>query len=140
MQSITPFNGDMHGNRVLLRRPAIPRWWDHITRPHVAVLVENPKTGCLVRYYLSEIGPTNLNNRATLDIADLDSLPDNTLLEVRHNAQKVNLYRLELVDGTVCWRWIGRYRGLLDFEQPSMIDWRNVLNPPSLPLHNGMLC
>jgi len=60
-------------------------------------------------------------------VADIDGLPQGTLLEVRYNATRANLYRLEKVDNIPCWRWIGRCRELMGFNYPSEIKWNGLL-------------
>lgn len=112
---------------ILVRRPAFPRWWNPIARPHVAIVVRNPVTGEDIRYYLSRRGHGNANGREILDVADIDGLEEGTLLEVRYNATKANLYRLELVDGVPCWRWMARCRELADFNYPAEIQWNGIV-------------
>ncbi len=112
---------------ILVRRPAFPRWWDPIAKPHVAVVVRDPISGEDTRYYLSQRGHGHSNGRELLDVADIDGLAEGTLLEVRYNASKANLYRLELVDGVSCWRWMARCRELPDFNYPAEIRWNGLL-------------
>lgn len=112
-------------NCILVRRPSIPRYWDPIARPHVAVVVLEPDTGRESRYYLSKAGAEE-NGKIVLEVADFSELAEGTLLEVRYNSIKANLYQLELVSGMPCWRWIGRCRGLSDFESEE-VDWDQLL-------------
>ncbi|MHA2193763.1 MAG: hypothetical protein ACXAAR_10095, partial [Candidatus Thorarchaeota archaeon] len=72
-------------------------------------------------------GHGNSNGRELLDVADIDGLDEGTLLEVRYNATKANLYRLELMDGVPCWRWMARCRELPDFNYPAEIRWNGLL-------------
>jgi hypothetical protein len=106
----------------VIRRPAIPRWWDPVSRPHVAIFVHDPITGAEVRYYLSRCGGQSSNGRTLLEVSDIDSLPEGTLVEVRFSATKANLYRLEMVGNVPCWRWVARSQGLHDFETES-VSW-----------------
>ncbi|RLI56990.1 MAG: hypothetical protein DRO87_01965 [Candidatus Thorarchaeota archaeon] len=106
----------------VLRRPAIPRWWDPVSRPHVAIIVRDPVTKTEIRYFLSSRGTPCSNGRTTLDVSDIDALPEGTLIEVRFNATRANLYRLEMVGNVPCWRWLARSQGLTDFETES-ISW-----------------
>ena len=126
MQTSTPTSMAHAGDYVLIRRPAIPRMWDPIARPHVAIIVDEPDYANAFRVYLSTV--VEQDGQKVLEIADLDSLPEDTLLEVRHSAQMANLYRLELVDGVVCWRWDGRCRGLSALEQSSDINWDGLVD------------
>ena len=103
----------------VIRRPGIPRWWDPIARPHVAVILKNPANGGETRYFLSRCGEKDRTGRTSLDVSDIDSLPEGTLLEIRYNATKANLYQLEMVGAVPCWRWIDRSHGLQSFETES---------------------
>jgi len=126
MDSVPPQIG-IANDYVLIRRPAFPRWWDPIARPHVAILVRDPVSGDDTRYYISQKGKSSQTRREILDVADIDGFPQGTLLEVRYNATRANLYRLEKVDEIPCWRWIGRCRELMDFNYPSEIKWNGLL-------------
>lgn len=106
----------------VIRRPAIPRWWDPVSRPHVAIIMPDPISGTEVRYYLSRCGDQRPNGRSLLEVSDIDALPEGTLVEVRFSATKANLYRLEMVGNVPCWRWLARSQGLNDFETES-ISW-----------------
>ncbi len=112
----------------VLRRPAIPRWWNPVSRPHVAVIMPDPLSGDETRYYLSKCGARQANGRSLLDVVDIDTLPEGTLLEVKFNAIKANLYKLELVGNVPCWRWLGRSQGLPDFDSDDSIYWDHVLD------------
>ena len=125
IQSDRNIRKGLDGEHVLIRRPAIPRWWNPIARPHVAVLMTDPVTGETIRYYLSRKGDSSSNGRILLEVSDIEGLAEGTLLEIRFDSMKANLYKLEYVDGVPCWRWIEKSRGLNDFEYPSMIDWNS---------------
>lgn len=127
MQSSVSAQTEKLANRVLVRRPALPRRWKPINRPHVAILAKDPVNGGFIRYYLSRKCFDSSSGEPILQIADIDTFEEGTLLEVRFDARTANLYRLELVDGAPCWRWIGRCRGLPDFEYPRNIDWLEIL-------------
>jgi len=99
-----------------------------VSRPHVAVLMPDHLSGAEVRYYLSRCGEKNSNGRPILEVADIDTLPEGTLLEVRFNAMRANLYQLELVGTIPCWRWLGRSQGLPDFNSDESIYWDHVLD------------
>ncbi|MGY5863420.1 MAG: hypothetical protein RTV41_02380 [Candidatus Thorarchaeota archaeon] len=106
----------------VIRRPGIPRWWDPVSRPHVAVIMRNPLNGGDIRYFLSKCGDRDHKGRTSLDVGDIDSLPEGTLLEVRYSATKANLYQLEMVGAVSCWRWVNRSQGLQSFES-ERYDW-----------------
>ena len=141
MQSSLSTNLELVSDYILMRYPAIPRKWDPLARPHVAIIIDEPMTGQRVRYYLSQIGQPELDGKESLDTVDLDAmakeLPAGTLLEVRFNATTANLYRLEIYGCVPCWRWIGKYRGILAFEFPSPIDWDEmVIENRSVVVHD----
>lgn len=106
----------------VLRRPAIPRWWDPVSRPHVAIVVQDPLSGSEVRYFLSSRGNPTSNGKTKLDVTDIDTLPEGTLVEVRFSATRANLYRLEMVGNVPCWRWLARSQGLNDFDT-EYVSW-----------------
>ena len=116
---------------ILMRRPTLPLRWDSVGRPHVALLVEDPITGDIVRYYLSQAGPLDEDGYETLDIVDIDGLAEDlqpgSLLEVRFGATCANLYKLELCGNVPCWRWIAKYRGIQDFNIPAPINWDEMI-------------
>ncbi|TFG29399.1 hypothetical protein EU527_15870 [Candidatus Thorarchaeota archaeon] len=112
----------------VIRRPAIPRWWDPVSRPHVAILIPDPISGAEVRYYLSKCGEKQSNGRYGFAVVDIDTLPEGTLLEVKFNAMKANLYKMERVGTVSCWRWLGRSQGLPDFDSDNSIYWDYVLD------------
>lgn len=117
----------------VIRRPAVPRWWDPVSRPHVAIVLPDPVSGTEVRYYLSKCGDQKPNGRNLLEVSDIDSFPEGTLVEVRFSATKANLYRLEMVGTVPCWRWIARSQGLHDFETEA-ISWDIDYDDDSLNL------
>lgn len=112
----------------VIRRPAVPRWWDPVSRPHVAVILPDLPSGREIRYYLSKCGEKRSNGKSILDVMDIDTLPEGTLLEVKFNATRANLYQLELVGTVPCWRWLGRSEGLPDFDSDNSIYWDHVLD------------
>ena len=142
MQSGLSTRMELVSDYILMRRPALPRKWDSIARPHVAIIIDDPLTGQNLRYYLSHIGPVGLDGKEPLEVVNIDEmaedLPVGTLLEVRYSATNANLYRLEACGAVPCWRWVGKYRGIQDFEFPSPIDWdkmvmeNRVVTPPEV--------
>jgi hypothetical protein len=81
--------------------------------------MRNPMNGGHIRYFLSKCGEKDDHGRTSLDVGEIDSLPEGTLLEVRYSATKANLYQLEMVGAVACWRWVNRSQGLLGFETES---------------------
>ena len=114
-------------NNYVIRRPGIPRWWDPVARPHVAVIVKNPVNGGATRYFLSRCGEKDSKGRTSLDVGNIDNLPEGTLLEVRYSAIKANLYKLEMVGAAACWRWVNRSQGLQSFETEAPV-WSYIVD------------
>ncbi len=114
---------------ILMRRPAIPRKWSPLARPHVAIIIDEPLVGQYARYYISQIASSSSKSIGSekLETVDIDEIakdfPVGTLLEVKFNATNANLYQLEKCGSMPCWRWVGKYRGINTFEHPSPIDW-----------------
>ncbi|MFW9835618.1 MAG: hypothetical protein ACFFEK_16565 [Candidatus Thorarchaeota archaeon] len=121
----------------VIRRPGIPRWWDPVARPHVAVIMRNPMNGGAIRYFLSQCGEKDDYGRTSLDVGDIDGLPEGTLLEVRYSATKANLYQLEKVGAVACWRWINRSQGLQGFETESP-NWNYTVDSSIEPSGYGL--
>ncbi|TXT56965.1 MAG: hypothetical protein BAJATHORv1_20563 [Candidatus Thorarchaeota archaeon] len=118
---------DLHGESVLVRRPAIPLWWNDVSRPHVALVFVEASSRPIIRYYLSERGDGASFGKAPLNVLELDNLPEGAIIEVRFSAIMVNLYQLVMIDGVPCWHWIGRCRGLHDFDL-DQVDWLSILS------------
>ena len=117
---------------ILIRHPSIPRYYDPIARPYVAIITQDVLTGEKSRKYVSQGGPLDSEGREPLVVADIDQLASQlqsgTLLEVRFNSMRANLYKLEILDDVPCWRWIGKYRGHTDFDYPSAFDWFKLVD------------
>lgn len=127
MQSSVSAQTETLANHILVRHPAFPRRWNSVNKPHVAILARDPVNSGFIRYYLSRNCFDSTSGEPVLEVADIDTFEEGTLLEVRFDARTANLYRLELIDGAPCWWWIGRCRGLPDFEYPRNIDWLDKL-------------
>ncbi len=74
------------------RKPLIPKKWNPVDRPHVARLVS---TGTeILRVYLSK--PENSSSTPnSLEVLELESLPRNTIIEVKFDSVAFNYYRYE---------------------------------------------
>ncbi|MHA2135460.1 MAG: hypothetical protein ACXAEN_19230 [Candidatus Thorarchaeota archaeon] len=71
----------------LYKRLPVPWKWTSIDRPHVALLV--PADREVFRVFLSQ--PSEQGEE--LQIKDLDSLPEKSVVEVRHNSTHYIYYR-----------------------------------------------
>ena len=89
----------------------------------------DPHSGAKLRYYLSRCGEKQSNGRYGLDVVDIDKLPEGTLLEVKFNAMKANLYQMERVGTVPCWRWLGRSNGLPVLDSDNSNYWDYILDP-----------
>ncbi len=138
IQSGVSTSMELVSDYILVRKPALPRWWDPVSRPHVAVIIDDPASGRIQKYYLSQGGQPAPDGRTPLEVSDIDGLPDGTLLEVRFSVTKANLFRLEMMDCVPCWRWVGRCRGLPGFDSDG-IDWTRLMDGIELYHLNGFV-
>jgi hypothetical protein len=71
--------------------PPVPRNWNPVDRPHVAMLV--PDIAGIFSVFLSnpEIGGSK--SRQSLEVSDLNRLPAKTVIEIRHNNSQYAYYR-----------------------------------------------
>ncbi len=137
-------NMELISDYILIRHPSIPRYYDPITRPYVAIIIQDTRTGEKSRKYISQGGSLDSDGREPLVVAEIDELAaqldPGALLEVRFNFMRANLYKLEILDGVPCWRWIGKYRGHTDFDYPSAFDWfklvdeEQIVTPREVPV------
>ena len=136
-------NIELVSDYILIRRPALPRFWDPVSRPYVALIVEDPISEKMIRYYLSFGNGINKEGRELLDVVNLDVLVNDlehgALLEVRFSATQANLYQLEILRGMPCWRWIGKYRGIQDFNYPATIDWESLIIESRVVMPHGII-
>ena len=136
-------NIELVSDYILIRRPALPRFWDPVSRPYVALIVEDPISEKMVRYYLSFGNGINKDGRELLDVVDIEVLVNDlehgALLEVRFSATQANLYQLEILRGMPCWRWIGKYRGIQDFDYPATIDWESLIIESRVVMPHGII-
>ena len=84
------------------RTPPVPKLWDCVDRPHVALLV--PINDDIFPVFLSQ--PKRTRNGETLEIAALDSLPPASMIEVRHNGADFRYYRRD----RAMWTKVGESR------------------------------
>jgi hypothetical protein len=96
------------------REPPIPKYWNPVERPHIALLMPSGKKA--IRFYLSKPCSSSRNNK--LEVAPIDHLPPKSILEVRHGSTDYRYYRR---DKTV-WTKVAESRNqlFLDvFSQPN---------------------
>ena len=73
------------------RQPPIPKRWNPITRPHVALLL--PADGKTFRFFLSLPAPPGSSRE--LEVTGFDDLPLKSVIEVRHGSMDCRYYRRE---------------------------------------------
>lgn len=76
----------------ICRSPPLPKYWNGIDRPHVAVLV--PSDDHVFRVYLSSPS-SDIESDGGFHIFELDALPNESIIEIRHDAVEYSYYRKE---------------------------------------------
>ncbi|TFF91207.1 hypothetical protein EU545_05100 [Candidatus Thorarchaeota archaeon] len=72
------------------RSPPLPKSWNSVDRPHVAVLV--PSEDDVFRVYLSSPDSNNGTNEIVPPVA-LHALPDESVIEIRHDSVEYTYFR-----------------------------------------------
>ncbi len=73
--------------------PPVPKTWNHIDRPHVALLLQDENG--ILPVFLSQPQRNSDGHRYALETTDLTSLPAQSIIEVRHNGSQYAYYRRE---------------------------------------------
>ena len=84
------------------RTPPVPKQWNCVNRPHVALLV--PINDEVFPVFLSQ--PKRTGAGETLEVIDLDSLPPTSMIEVRHTSALYRYYRRD----EAMWTKVGESR------------------------------
>ncbi|TFG34386.1 hypothetical protein EU527_03505 [Candidatus Thorarchaeota archaeon] len=71
------------------RYPPVPKKWNSIDRPHVALLLHDSDR--IFPVFLSQ--PDPYSNNLDLETADLSKLPTRSIIEIRHNNSHFAYYR-----------------------------------------------
>ncbi|TFG08226.1 hypothetical protein EU538_07515 [Candidatus Thorarchaeota archaeon] len=79
------------------RSPPVPKYWNSVDRPHVAVLV--PSDEQVFRVYLSSLSSNN-GTKDEIRTVELPTLPNESIIEIRHDAVEYSYYRK---DGEAAW-------------------------------------
>ncbi len=77
------------------KRPPIPKNWNSIDRPYVALLLPGANKKEVFRFVLSQPSNHLSDLSGELETADLDSLPALSIIEVKHNGHEYSYYRLD---------------------------------------------
>ncbi|MFX1481736.1 MAG: hypothetical protein ACFFCP_00955 [Promethearchaeota archaeon] len=73
------------------RYPPVPKTWNSIDRPHVAVLL--PNNGGVFSVFLSSPEDVESKEQQSLKVSDLTRLPSKTIIEIRHSNSQYAYYR-----------------------------------------------
>lgn len=73
------------------RYPPVPKTWNPIDRPHVAVLL--PDNGGVFSVFLSSPEDVESQEQQSLKVSDLTRLPSKTIIEIRHSNSQYAYYR-----------------------------------------------
>ncbi|MBN2228862.1 MAG: hypothetical protein JW779_04640 [Candidatus Thorarchaeota archaeon] len=73
------------------RYPPVPRIWNSVDRPHVALLL--PDTKGIFTVFLSQPEHSEFPRSKKLDTVDLNTLPSKSIIEIRHNNAHYAYYR-----------------------------------------------
>jgi len=73
------------------RYPPVPKRWNSIDRPHVALLL--PDTGGIFSVFLSKPEDDESKVDRSLEVSDLSRIPPKSIIEIRHNNAQYAYYR-----------------------------------------------
>ena len=71
--------------------PPVPRNWNPVDRPHVAMLL--PDIAGIFSVFLSNPEDADSKSRQSLEVSDLNRLPAKTVIEIRHSNSQYAYYR-----------------------------------------------
>ena len=73
------------------KEPRIPNEWNPVDRPHVALLL--PSNSEVFRVFLSSPPSGNKHKYKTLNVKNLEAIPSESVIEVRHAQMDFKYYR-----------------------------------------------
>jgi hypothetical protein len=73
------------------RYPPVPKNWNPVDRPHVALLI--PDGRGVFAVFLSQPGDGGIGPLRTLETVDLTEMPSKSIIEVRHSSSHFAYYR-----------------------------------------------
>ena len=73
------------------RYPPVPKIWNSVDRPHVALLI--PDTNGIFPVFLSQPESGGNNSPTNLETKDLTTLPTKSIIEIRHSNAHYAYYR-----------------------------------------------
>lgn len=73
------------------RYPPVPKNWNPVDRPHVALLL--PDAGTIFSVFLSQPENSESKREQSLAVSDLNRLPSKSIIEIRHSNAQLAYYR-----------------------------------------------
>jgi len=73
------------------RYPPVPKKWNSLDRPHVALLL--PNAGSIFSVFLSKPEDDEHKSNRGLEVTDLDRIPSKSIIEIRHSSSQYAYYR-----------------------------------------------
>ena len=73
------------------RYPPVPKKWNPIDRPHVALLL--PDAGGIFSVFLSKPEDDKSKKEQSLQVSDLNRIPPKSIIEIRHSNAQYAYYR-----------------------------------------------
>ena len=73
------------------RYPPVPKKWNPVDRPHVALLL--PDAGGIFSVFLSQPENDKSRKEQSLEVSDLNRLPSKSIIEIRHTNAQLAYYR-----------------------------------------------
>ena len=73
------------------RYPPVPKKWNPVDRPHVALLL--PDAGNVFSVFLSKPENKEARKEQALEVSDLTRIPPKSIIEIRHSNSQYAYYR-----------------------------------------------
>lgn len=73
------------------RYPPVPKKWNSVDRPHVALLL--PDAGSIFSVFLSNPEDDESKQDQSLEVSDLNRMPPKSIIEIRHSNAQYAYYR-----------------------------------------------
>lgn len=73
------------------RYPPVPKKWNSVDRPHVALLL--PDSGTIFSVFLSQPEDDESKQEQGLEVSDLNRIPSKSIIEIRHSNAQYAYYR-----------------------------------------------
>jgi hypothetical protein len=73
------------------RYPPVPKKWNPVDRPHVALLL--PDSGGIFSVFLSKPEDNESKKEQSLEVSDLNRIPPKSIIEIRHSNAQYAYYR-----------------------------------------------